>query len=147
MPPNPPTPVVARFAAAEPAPIAFNAPVAPASAPAAPAAAPEIAFATPAAALSAPAAPVAPESAPVIAPAAPATLDTVPAMFFTAATVGPNPTDAAALTKPATCAGASLPVNAPTAVNAVCACCKLLTTDVACAETFLTRLVKFCAPG
>ena len=64
-----------------------------------------------------------------------------------AATVGPKPTVAAAVTIPVIWVEASEPVIAPTLPNAVCACCMVFTTEVAWAGMFCTRLVRFNAPA
>ena len=57
------------------------------------------------------------------------------------------PTVEPACTRPATCVADSLPEITPVIPNAVCACCIVVTTAVACAVGFAARLAKSSAPG
>ena len=69
------------------------------------------------------------------------------AAFLTKSAVGPTPTADAADTIPAIVPADSPPVIAPTLVNAVCACCMLVTLALTCAVRLLDNAFKFSAPG
>ena len=69
------------------------------------------------------------------------------AAFLTKSAVGPTPTVDAADTIPAIVPADSPPVIAPALVNAVCACCMLVTLALTCAARLLENAFKFSAPG